>query len=105
METSQQLPFYDRHRRELWVGSRLVKRFRQPASLQHAILSTFQELSWPSRIDDPLPSMLDPEAAKLRLREVIKRLNRYQKNRLLRFRGDGTGQGILWEYVDAQPAE
>jgi hypothetical protein len=63
------------------VGGRLVKRFRQPAVLQHAVLSAFQELGWPARMEDPLPPMDDPQAAKLRLREVIKRLNRFQRNR------------------------
>ena len=94
---SVQRPLYDKDRRELWVGSRLVKRFQQPARLQHAILCFFQERHWPARTVDPLPPMLDPEKAKLRLGAVIKRLNRNQKSRLIRFRGDGTGRGILRE--------
>src|SRR5205807_30350 len=93
-------PFYDRKRRKLWLGGRLVKRFKQRAPLQHGILSSFQKLGWPPQIADPLPAMHDRQQANLRLGDVIKRLNRYQENRLIRFRGDGTGQGILWEPVE-----
>ena len=95
-----QAPFYDKDRRELRVGSRLVKAFRQPAPAQHTILSAFQELRWPARIDDPLPREPDQEP-KLRLREAIKRLNRHQQHRVIRFRADGEGKGILWEIIGA----
>ena len=91
------VPFYDQERRALWVGSRLVKRFKQPAPTQHTILSAFQELGWPARIDDPLPRAAGQDP-KLRLGEAIKRLNRHQQQRLIRFRADGTGTGILWEW-------
>lgn len=91
-------PFYDQDRREFWVGNRLVKSYRQPSTVQQAILSAFQELGWPARIDDPLPRAPGQEP-KLRLREAIKRLNRHQQRRLIRFRADGTGTGILWEIV------
>ena len=33
---------------------------------------------------------------KLRLRDTIKRLNRNQATRLIRFHGDGTGQRVFW---------
>lgn len=52
------------------------------------------------RIDDPLPPVFDIEP-KRRLHDTIKSLNRHQKNRLIRFKGDGTGQGIRWELVTA----
>ncbi len=97
-----QVPSYDRDRRGLWLGSRLVKRFAQPAPDQHTILSAFQELGWPSRIDDPLPPNYRGQDTKLRLGDVIKRLNRHQQHRVIRFRGDGRGKGILWECVGRQ---
>ena len=58
----------------------------------------FEEEGWPAKIDDPLApqSQQDP---KRRLHDTIKCLNRNQKNELLHFRGDGTGEGILWELV------
>ncbi len=82
----------------LCFNRRIVKRFKWRAVNQEMILSAFQEEGWPVRIDDPLaPS---PEVAmKRRLSDTIKCLNRKQQSKLLHFRGDGTGQGILWEVV------
>ena len=58
----------------------------------------FEEEDWPVRIDDPLPprSGLDP---KRRLHDSIKSLNRHQKSRVLRFCGDGSGEGVRWELI------
>jgi hypothetical protein len=94
----QIVPHWDSDRRELRLGSRLVKRFKLPAPNQEMILTVLEEESWPRRIDDPLsPSkLLD---AKRRLHDTIKYLNRNQKHRLLRFIGDGTGQGVRWELI------
>lgn len=89
-------PRWDASRRELRVRSLVVKRFKTPAANQEAILTVFEEEGWPIRIDDPLrrQSDLDP---KRRLHDVIKCLNRNQVNRLIRFHGDGTGEGVGWE--------
>ena len=62
-------------------------------------MAAFQEEGWPAHLDDPLPP-LHKGCSKDRLRDAIRHLNANQKNRLIRFRGDGTGQGILWELVD-----
>lgn len=90
------LPKWDNFRRELYYGGALVKQFKLPSTNQESVLTVFQEENWPPRIDDPLPHTrnVDP---KQRLRETIRSLNRNQKRRLLRFKGDGTGEGILWE--------
>jgi hypothetical protein len=40
--------------------------------------------------------------AKERLHSAIARLNKHQKNELIRFHGDGTGTGIIWELVADQ---
>jgi hypothetical protein len=89
------LPAWDEGCRELWLGAALVKRFRQPAGSQETILAAFEEDGWPPRIDDPLPGRLgiDP---KQRLHDTIKNINRGQANRLILFRGDGTGCGVCW---------
>ena len=42
---------------------------------------------------------------KRRLNDTIKCLNRGQVYRLLHFRGDGTGEGVLWEVVGQTPIE
>jgi hypothetical protein len=74
----------------------LVKQFRLPALNQELILAAFEEEAWPPHIDDPLPNALGQDP-KQRLHDTIKRLNRHQVNRLIRFRSDGTGSGIIWE--------
>ena len=40
--------------RELWLGDRLVKRFRRSATAQEIVLAAFEEEGWPRHIDDPL---------------------------------------------------
>jgi hypothetical protein len=94
------VPVWDAECRRLSFDGRLVKWFRQPADNQVRILSAFQELDWPRRIDDPLPGEhgVDPRQ---RLREAIKSLNGCQEGgQVLRFRGDGTGEGVTWEIVE-----
>ncbi len=90
------IPIWDTARRELKVLGKVVKRFRWPAPNQETIISVFAEDGWPPKIEDPLPRGhgLDP---KRRLGDTIKCLNRNQQADLIRFRGDGTGEGVLWD--------
>ena len=89
-------PCWDRERRELRIGNVVVKRFRWPADNQEQVLSAFEEEGWPSRIDDPL--IPNPGVCpKRRLHDTLKCLNRKQLNEAIKFRGDGTGQGVLLE--------
>jgi hypothetical protein len=90
-------PKWDRNRRELTIGSTLVKRFKIPSAAEETILAAFQELRWPARIDDPLPASDEP-STKWRLQKAIEALNQNQKQPLIRFVGDGTGRGVLWEF-------
>jgi hypothetical protein len=92
------VPVWDSDRQELRVGSELVKQFKVPARNQETILATFQEESWPVRVDDPLPP-LDGVDPKRRLHETITSLNRNQKAPLLTFHGDGSGQGVRWSFA------
>lgn len=96
-------PRWDRERQELRVGDVIVKQFKVPAANQERILAAFEEDGWPVRIDDPLPPASDQEP-KRRLHDTINSLNRNQKRHLLRFIGDGTGQGIRWEFVPSADA-
>ena len=84
----------------LYWGSQIVKRFTRPSPNQEIILATFEEEGWPERIDDPLPQAngIDP---KRRLHDSIKWLNRNQAKRLLRFSGDGSGEGVRWQALVA----
>jgi hypothetical protein len=92
--TSSPLPSWDAARRRLCLGQVVVKRFRQPAKNQEAILAAFEEDGWPPRIDSPIPGGAD-ENAHDRLHDAVKRLNR-QSKRLIRFECDGAGEGVLW---------
>lgn len=92
------LPRWDAMRRELIVDGQIVKRFRLPAPNQEAVLLAFEEEGWPSRVFDPLPPQAG-QCSKRRLHETIKALNRSRFARIIRFQGDGTGQGVLWEWV------
>ena len=87
-------PVWDRDRRELRLGEKIVKRFRWPAEVQFAVLERFETLGWPDRISDPLPrdSNVDP---KRRLHDAIKCLNQRRECELIGFHGDGTGNGIV----------
>ena len=93
------VPHWNPATRVLRVGGRVVKQFRVPSSTQETILEAFQEEGWPPCLDDPLPPVPDG-SPKDRLRDTIRHLNSNQKNRLIRFRGDGTGRGIRWELID-----
>jgi hypothetical protein len=91
------VPRWDNERHELSCAGKLVKKFKWRAANQEAILAAFQEDGWPAHIDDPLPQEgnVDP---KRRLADAIKSLNRHQRVPLIRFCGDGTGEGVLWEF-------
>src|SRR5262245_25866641 len=87
------LPRWDGDYREIRFGDKIVKQFKLPSPNQEAILLAFHEKGWPPRIEDPLPPNANFDT-KQRLHDAIRGLNRNQKNRLLRFKGDGTGVGI-----------
>jgi hypothetical protein len=90
------VPRWDGVARELRLGVWVVKRFQQPAPSQETILAAFEEERWPRGIDDPLPQRPGQDP-KRQLHYAILNLNRNQKNRLVRFLGNGKGDGIRWE--------
>ena len=98
-------PSWDSETRELFLGRVLVKRFRWRAANQERILSAFEEENWPARIDDPLTPCGSDLDSKRRLSDTIKCLNRKQDMCLMRFRGDGTGEGVLWHPIDPACAD
>lgn len=90
------VPRWDKKLRQLSFDGQIVKRFSVPAANQEAVLLAFEEAGWPPSIDDPLP-FLPEQRAKERLHATIRCLNANQQNRVLRFRGDGTGEAVLWQ--------
>jgi hypothetical protein len=93
-------PHWDGDRHQFRVNGVLVKEFKVHSPNQETVLAAFQEEGWPPRIDDPLPphAEIDP---KRRLHDTIKSLNRNQKNRLIQFMGDGSGEAVRWEPINA----
>jgi hypothetical protein len=91
-------PHWDCVRKELLLDGTLVKRFRVQSPNQETVLMAFQEEGWPVRIDDPLPPTMN-QCSKRRLHDTIKNLNRHQSRRVIRFQGDGTGEGVRWARV------
>lgn len=81
--------------RELRLGSRVIKRFSQPASSQELILNAFQEDGSPVAIDDPLPptARRDP---KKRLRRTVQNLKRAQASPGIHFSPHANATGIRW---------
>jgi hypothetical protein len=82
-------PRWDAGWRRLYLGTRLLKEFRQPAPLQTAVLDAFEKKGWPtSPVANPLPfesseSELD---VRQRLHETAKNLNRGMPRNTVRFR-------------------
>jgi hypothetical protein len=97
-------PTWDSDRQQLRVGRIIVKEFKVPAANQEAILAAFQEEGWCPRIDDPLAPKLNQDS-KRRLHDTINSLNRNQKHALIRFLGDGKGEGVRWSFVERRTTE
>lgn len=98
-------PFYDVDLRRLSLGGVVLKRFSKPAENQEAILKVFDEEGWPPRIDDPLSGpTLEPIK---RLHDTLDALNKAIEKKAregtspcwLKFKTDGTGQGVVWQIV------
>jgi len=92
-------PRYDRERRSLYWGDKVIKEFKKPAQNQETILLAFEEEDWRPSILDPLPPTENTTPEK-KLDDTIHALNSLHSNKdLIRFGGDGTGKGIRWKYV------
>ena len=92
------VPHWDSGRHELRLGNQIIKQFKHRSPNQEMILAAFQEEGWPVSVRDPLSPLRDIDS-KRRLNDTIKCLNHHQSQELIRFRGDGTGEGIIWERV------
>ncbi len=100
-DSASLMPCWDIILHMLSFDGRVVKQFKWCATNQEMILSVFQEEGWPLRIDDPLAPMPTLDV-KRRLSDTIKCLNRSQQHPLIRFHGDGTGQGVIWKAATAK---
>ncbi len=92
-------PRYDRENRILYVGTEVIKELKKISPNQEPIWCAFEEEEWPPRIDDPIPPKTGI-VAKRRLHQTIWSLNNGLDNdKVIRFGGDGTGEGLKWWYV------
>jgi hypothetical protein len=101
LAASPTCPRWDAVLRELRWGELVVKSFRVPSPNQELVLTAWEEECWPVQIADPLPRGVGIDT-KRRLHDTIKRLNRNQVHRLLRFEGDGRGLGVRWSLIRQQ---
>jgi hypothetical protein len=95
------VPEYKKETRELFLGGKLVRRFKKE-SKQATLLGLFQSLGWPESVDDPQldPSSYDPENG---LSDIVYELNQDQKPRQrIRFWCDH--HSVYWELVGNQPS-
>jgi len=102
------LPFWDAERRQLWLGTSLLKEFSQPASNQVAILAAFQVIGWAMRqVHDPLPSVPEdvPGDARVRLRETVKNLNRGMPKGTIHFWRDSEQNWVRWDFIGRGPTD
>jgi hypothetical protein len=89
------LPVWKADCGELWYGGKLVKKFRQGAENQRAILHAFQEQNWQRTSYDPLTGKGDMDRKK-RLENAVRGLNSHMRNPLLSFHVINAGEGVEW---------
>jgi len=91
-------PHWENRTYDLWAGPIPIKSYSRHAPNQMDVLDAFQQQGWPRRTESPLQCddyEIDPQQ---QLHDTIRDLNRTLKLRIIRFRGDGTGKGVLWEW-------
>jgi hypothetical protein len=87
-------PRWDRWNRTLLFKGQVVKRFSRLAPNMEVILDAFEKQKWKQWIRNPFPKVAGTDREQL-LRDTIKNINRRLNNRLIVFRGNGTG--VLWQ--------
>jgi hypothetical protein len=89
-ESPPPCPVWDDEVGELRWGDVCIRTFgRHPADNQRELLDAFRLANWARWIPDPFN---DPR----KLNQTIAVLNRSLDPRLIRFRGDGSGEGVIW---------
>jgi hypothetical protein len=86
-------PAWDRLNREFTYGGRRLRKYRDLAEAQTAVLDTFQELQWDGVVDSPFPPGKKGSA---RLKNAIKNLNGGLEQRAIEFYADGSGVHVCW---------
>ena len=93
-ERDPEKPHWDKQARELRFRGAVVRRVPKPAQSKNVvrILDEFEDLGWPTRIDDPLTGGGKDD----RRRRAVETLNGRMLSDTIRFACDGDGTGFLW---------
>lgn len=83
-------PVWDETRKALTWGGATVRQFRAPAKKQRGLVEAFHRANW-------APSIPDPFGDNRTLEKTVTDLNKTLAPGTIRFRRDGTGEGVLWE--------
>jgi hypothetical protein len=89
-----ELPSWDAAQHTLSWRGQVVKRFKEEAPCQEAILSAFQAANWEDCIEVVLPQELRADV-KRRLRDAVRNLNRSVRPHL-HFSQEGCGSRVRW---------
>jgi excisionase family DNA binding protein len=87
-------PRWDDEAATLYWGETPIRMFRSnPAKNQRDLVEAFHRANWCRTIPDPFLN-------DRKLNVTIYQLNKSLRVKAIRFRGDGTGQGVMWEPIE-----
>ena len=98
-------PCWIETKRELWYGGQVILRLKNRAENQHAILNTFQNQGWPTRVEVRLPNGTSENSENTRLNDARTKLNKKLQQGTIRFAGDHSGAGCTWSRVPKKSPE
>lgn len=84
-------PKWDEGKRQFLIDGVVVKQYRHTAANQTAMLQTFENNDWAERVPNPSGDSEETQ-------QTLKELNKLAPANI-RFRADGTGEGLVWEAV------
>lgn len=96
---SELRPRYIAAEHALYVGDKLIRKFKHPSPRQEGVIAAFEKAGWPTQIANPFAnptSLAKQHKAKQFLHDAIKRLNETQT--VITFHGSGDGLGVSWEW-------
>jgi hypothetical protein len=95
---------WDREKRELRDGSKIIKKFKHHATrVSFIVLDAFQEDGWPPKIFSPVRPRRGTPYDQV-IRESVQSLNESFKGTEIKFYADSRKDSIGWKYVkEVQP--
>jgi len=93
----QEKPVWDKDRGQLRVGGVVVRKVSGKATNVIRVLDAFAKACWPHSIPDPQPRLGHQSIEPGQRADTIRSLNEGLEQ--IRFRGDGSGQRIQWDWA------